>query len=178
MKRSEVFREEFSPKLVIQTLTTKWTHATRGEPGEVKRNSLPEVMSLPDELLQEIRGNRLMHKVMFGEWHLFTPIEDIHSESSETDFEYEALKISAHDDRMKILPADQKKLNGWVFSGEQIYVSPGEWVQLKYKSSIHAEDGAQVFKKKVINIGYYYDIRPDIFKRNKPAAIHEDIIAE
>ncbi len=178
MKRSEVFREEFQPKLIIQTLTTKWTHATRGESGEEKRNSLPEVMSLPDELLQEIRGNRLMHKVMFGEWHLFTPIEDIHTENSEADFEYEALKISSNEERMKIFPADQENSSGWVFSKDHIYVSPGEWVQLKYKASSRAEDGAQMFKKKVINIGYYYDIRPDIFKRNKPAAIHEDIIAE
>lgn len=165
----------WQPKIVIQTLTTEWTYATRGEPGAEKRNSLPETMSIPDELVWQQNAGYLHHAVLFGEQHLFNPIEDIFTSSDSEELRLEFLRIIRKKNGVDIRFDAQNMVEipgTYQIIRDEISFATGQWAQIKYNMRQRKFEDVWSFQKQVVNIGLYDDLSANLFRKNEPAAIH------
>lgn len=164
------------PIILIQRLVTIWTKKSRGAPGSIRRNAVPDAIVLPVNRFAGTRFTLLEHDVIFHERSEFENPQEKSSvfdslgqqgrkkfgcvEVSKTDG---GLQVSwSYDSRDAGLPdrartqADSALgLNSWarvVFNGRYSMDWEGGWW----------------YEKKVVNVGFFSTLSETVFKDSAP----------
>jgi hypothetical protein len=162
---------EIEPVLIIQTICSSWTKASRGAPGSIDRNNGPECLPIP---LQQVnlQGIRMLyHEIVFKESNGFkSPAEHILFDLAI----YPRLGCITVERIAKPVCATYKyhssggAPNRSTFKGK-VKADVGNWVQIRENGRFSAAwAGDWQYQKIVVNAGLFDKVTAEQFLDSSP----------
>jgi len=135
--------------LVVQHIQVIWTKASRGAPGAVQRNAVPEVFELPPAIVGQT-ADLLVHQVIVRESNAFTPrIGDVVNEVL-APLALGMLELRPEEGLARVVTRD----------GPTLVVPLGEWGRIRTNCRHSDYDTGQwYYSKDVVNVAVC--ARPD-----------------
>src|ERR1019366_1341576 len=160
------------PQVIIQCICTTWTKTSRGGVGATRRNSTPDAYLLPESILHMSDTAFILHKVDSREQNNFQqPGETIEQKERSNPFRYNCLKLSLTENVLDIT-LEWERSEGvprrHAFPHTGFCVQNGQWGRVMYNLRA-AWAGNWVYKKHVLNIGFFPRSSSGIFLESVPA---------
>lgn len=163
--------------VVIQSICTMWTKASRGGSNASTRNRTPEALELPALALPFLH-DVLVHEVAYSEYDHFQPPREKWKQQEQTDpFWYECLNLSLHGPFLKVT-VEWERSKGVprrrTFPRKGFSLQDRQWGQIAYNLRISSE-GGWVYHKQVLNIGLFPLLSRRVFLETEPAHTYADM---
>jgi hypothetical protein len=166
--------------VLVQTIVTHWSKASRGSPSAALRRRVPLVMPVPDLPARPDEG-RVLHRAHFGEVNQFRQpvIEAVRIEPPDLPFlpddEHVVLDWEPDGDGLRVGltwrdGAPRREQPPWWWPRQAVFVlQPGEWGQVRYnyRKGIGMV-GYRRYVHRVFNIGLDVEARRDVFVTTPP----------
>jgi len=167
------------PRILIQRIMTVWTKKSRGAPGSVRRNAVPDAVILPLRRFPQNDFVLLEHQITFHENTGFeNPSEAasvLQSLGEQNAKRYGCVNVHSTVDGLQIswnyepldagLP-DRTRAN-WTSS-----LSLNRWVRVTYNGRYSLDwEGGWWYEKKVVNIGLFDNPTERVFLEANPIMI-------
>lgn len=164
--------------LVVQEIKTCWTKASRGGPGAVRRNAVPQVMKVPIRQLQGQEVRMVHHKALFQEQACFhAPEEQLIVNSTLHPLSVGCVIIrrseqSAWAEFRYLGSCGGAPERGWV--RKTLKAGPDEWVRVVYNGRFSGGwDAFWWYEKMAVNVGLFTEVSASVFTRAPPVAEFE-----
>ncbi|MBA2284505.1 MAG: hypothetical protein H0W02_03380 [Ktedonobacteraceae bacterium] len=166
------------PLVIIQSIQTIWTKASRGGDRASARNRTPEACKLPAQVCSFPDTVFLLHQVVYSEHDLFQhPVEKLELEARTEPFRYDCLKLLLAENTLRIT-VEWERSEGAprrvVFPRKEIFLQEQQWARVTYNLRTSWESG-WIYKKRVHNIGFFAHISPGIFLEGEPVHTYRDM---
>ncbi len=165
--------------LLIQEIEVSWTKASRGAPGSIQRNAVPECleMLMPEGAWPSDKW--LYQKAMFSEHSGFTnPFNQIDAlEPFKVKF-FGALQLSREDEGIGVTlkPFNWRGMPGYAPpSGRQFTLRGNTYARIRYNWRIAHDEGGWAYGKTVFNLIEAAHFNPSVFTQNEPALAYENM---
>lgn len=167
-----------SPVVVIQSICTTWTKASRGGSNATARNAVTEALELPALDFPLTDDRSLLHEVVYTERdHFQNPKEKLEPCEQTIPFRYNCLKLSPNNQSL-VLMLEWERVWGaprrHAFPRTTWILQPGQWGRITY----NLRDGGAndwIYKKYVISIGLFHSYAPRIFLEGEPTYHYSDM---
>ncbi|HEU5376764.1 MAG TPA: hypothetical protein VFV38_15115 [Ktedonobacteraceae bacterium] len=166
------------PLVLLQSICTIWTKASRGEAHATARNGTPCALALPALTFPFPEKKFLLHEVVYTERdHFQHPLEKIELREQADPFWYDCLRLSLNNQTLTAL-LEWERSEGvprrstfprivWSFQ-------PDQWGCVTYNLRHSAEDH-WVYKKYVISVGLLHSYSSRIFLEGVPTHTYRDM---
>ncbi|MDQ2714573.1 MAG: hypothetical protein M3Z08_06675 [Chloroflexota bacterium] len=167
------------PLVVIQSICTIWTKASRGGESASARNRTPEVCKLPVAALPLLDKNFLLYEVVYSErGHFQHPIEKLELEARTDPFRYDCLKLLLDENALRVT-LEWERSEGAprrvAFPRKDFFLQDQQWACVAYNLRTSWE-GGWIYKKRVYNIGFFPRVSPEMFLEAEPAHRYRDMV--
>jgi hypothetical protein len=162
---------------IIQSITTDWDKQSRGAPGAIKRNAIPEALLIPLEKCPRVPYALLEHVVVFSQWRnfddpqptisveAFEPEETIRRRCARIQKLASGLRVSwnytPQDAGMPLRPSKKNDL---------FDLSLNQWGRVLYNGRF-SEEGGWWYRKTVLNIGLFENPVASVFIETSPIVV-------
>ena len=166
------------PLVLLQSICTIWTKASRGGTSATARNSTPDALELPALAFPLADNIYLLHEVIYTEHdHFQHPMEKLEPHERTDPFWYDCLQISLNSQTLTAM-LEWERSEGvprrltfprivWTFQQDQ-------YGRITYNLR-HAGEDRWIYKKYVISIGLFHSYSPGIFLEAKPVYSYRDM---
>jgi hypothetical protein len=168
--------------VLVQKIVTIWTKKSRGSPGSIRRNSLPQAVALPLGQRNIENYALLEHTVVF---HERSDFQDPRNDLTTTDILdiHRALRIGC-------VLVERERLGlrvGWKYDGSDagipdrsktpqgaVNVGLNSWARVVYNGRFSLDwEGGWWYEKKIVNVGLFTQAVDSVFVNSTPyVAIH------
>jgi hypothetical protein len=167
------------PLIVIQSICTSWTKASRGGINASARNRTPEAVELPLLSASFPKDVFLLHSVMYSEHHHFQqPIQWLEQKELTDPFWYDCFKLSLVENTLSIM-MEWERSKGMprrlAFLRQGFSLHDPQWGRVIYNLRISWGEYWE-YQKQVINIGFFAPSSPRIFLETEPAHNYVDMV--
>ena len=166
------------PLVLLQSICTIWTKASRGGASATARNGTPDALESPALAFPLTEGRFLLHEVVYTERdHFQHPMEKLEPREQTDPFWYDCLQLSLNNQILTVM-LEWERSEGVprrplfpriVWSFQQ-----GQWGCITYNLR-HAGEDHWIYKKYVISIGLLHSSSPRIFLEVEPTHSYRDI---
>jgi hypothetical protein len=166
---------EIEPILIVQAIHSYWTKASRGAPGSIARNTVPEYLPIPLEKVNIQNIRVLYHQIFFREETGFQEPEErilidpvINPQHSCIKVEQISKKVYATYTYNTIggAPNRRSTLKGTVKA------DTGNWVQIRENGRFSsAWEGDWLYQKIVVNAGLFDNVVEEQFINTLPIEV-------
>src|SRR5262245_14038081 len=141
--------------VVVQEIQTSWTKDSRGAPGAVARNAVPERLAFTPSAG---RHTVLEHLARYGEESGFVASVTVTSYDAPASLRYGCVPLVVDDSRVQVMwQYDSGYIGAPVRDGppkEAFVVSVGQWGCLRYNGRLTYDEGWW-YRKAVLNVGIF-----------------------
>lgn len=178
LSKTEKEMESLYPLVLLQSICTIWTKASRGGASAQARNRTPDALALPALASSLTESMFLLHQVVYTERDCFQhPMEKLELCEQTDPFWYDCLHLSLKNWVLTVM-LEWERSEGvprrptfpriaWSFQ-------PGQWGRVIYNLR-HAGEDHWVYKKHVISIGLLYSSSPSIFLERDPTHTYRNM---
>lgn len=165
--------------LLIQEIDVSWTKASRGAPGSIQRNAVPECleMSMPKGAWPSDKW--LYQKSMFSEHKNFAnPFNQIDALEAFKLKSFGALEFNRENEGIGVTlkPGDWRGMPGYPPpSGRHFILHDNAYARIRYNWRIAHEEGGWAYGKTVFNLIETARFNAGIFVQNEPVIAYEDM---
>lgn len=145
------------PPIVIQSICTSWTKASRGGVNASARNRTPEIFKLPAQAISSSSKNTyLLQELFYEERNNFQQPEEKLKKIETTDpLIYDCFRLSLHENTLRVIfewEHSTEAPSRLDFPGTEISLQDHQWIRVIYNS--RSSVGGWAYKKRVFNIGF------------------------
>ena len=166
------------PLIVLQSVCTIWTKASRGGASALARNRTPDAVELPSSVFQCSDDVFFLHEVAYTENnHFQQPLERQVQQKQTNPCWYNCLQFSPSENALSVTLAWERSegvprrspfpRTAWSFQKDQ-------WGRIIYNLRNLGED-RWIYKKYVISLGFFHSFSLRIFLEAKPAHTYRDL---
>jgi hypothetical protein len=165
--------------LIIQEIITRWTKESRGAPGAVLRNQVPEVLSIPTPSDPMTDDTWIYQKVIFDEHKKFKdPFEQL---DLLTPFKLTKFGIAEITEQSSCI-AICINYGAWdgaprrdFLKKKAFLLMKGDFGQIRYNWRISYDEGGWAYQKTTLNIAYAVTYEPNLFQTQQVTLSFEDM---
>ncbi|HZT41228.1 MAG TPA: hypothetical protein VFA07_03520 [Chthonomonadaceae bacterium] len=159
--------------VIIQQIHTLWTKKSRGGPGAVQRNAVPEVAKVPLQQVQVSEVSLLLHRLTYRESKGFScPYECQEENPSVRPILVGCVTIDHGEDIIVASFRYTMECGGAPYRGgkqKTLQIGTNEWGQIVYNGRFAPEwEGDWWYEKMVVNVGLFEPPSNSVFTRSKP----------
>jgi hypothetical protein len=159
------------PLVLIQSICTIWTKASRGGASATARNGTPDALPLPPLVFPVPVDALLLHEVTYTERdHFQHPVEKLEPCEQTDPFWYDCLQLSLKNQALTVT-LEWERSEGVprrpAFPRIAWSLQPGQWGRVIYNLR-HAGEDHWIYKKYAISIGLLHSYSPRIFLETGP----------
>jgi len=167
----------------IQTIYTEWSKKSRGAPGSLKRNSVPEGYELPRATKKIKDGQYIYHDIRCYEYKSFKSDKYEHiGEIGDENIDCKCVRIIPDNRILRILYYHNTEMAGAPTRKHSCYekklfeIRNAEWGRVKYNGRfVHTGSGNWYYHKTVVNICCSEKLHKDTYLNKKPDYSYEDM---
>ena len=160
------------PLIVIQSICTSWTKASRGGDNASARNRTPEALELPSLVVPSSENIFLLHEVMYSEHHHFQQsIQRFEQREQINPFRYNCLKLVFIENALHVKMEWERSQGAprrVSFLKEGFSLHKAQWGRVTYNVRF-SSGGCWQYRKYVINIVYVSTLSTMLFLETEPA---------
>ena len=166
---------------IIQVINIIWTNKSRGHPGSVLRNKIPDKFKLPNKPILKSSNSSLFHYFYIAERYNFIPKESI--EFISTQAHHKAHCITLQKDGTVFYRHDydgggKPQRQYYNKSRELFKIKLDEWGQIKYNGRFVCIDtGKWWYEQKTHNIACTSDYQKKIFFNSSPNHSYQNLVS-
>lgn len=169
------------PIVIVQSICTTWTKASRGGENASIRNRTPEAVKLP-ALPPSVRaGDLFIHEVTYGESNHFQHplLAKLEQQELAEPFRYNCLKLSVTENILNVV-LEWERSEGHprrvALTRKVFQLSNQQWGRIRYNlRTMFGWQGIWMYKKYVLNIGFFSPSSAEVFLETEPAHIYSDM---
>ncbi len=166
------------PLVVIQSICTTWTKASRGGVGASARNRTPDALELPALAFPFPEPVFLLHEVIYTERDRFQhPMEKLEQRERADPFWYDCLKLELRENALRVM-LEWERSEGVprrsAFPRTAWSLQEDQWGRVNYNLRTPGED-CWIYKKRVLSIGFFHAYAPRMFLEVEPAHSYRDM---
>jgi hypothetical protein len=158
---------------VIQVINVEWTKKSRGAPGSVKRNSLPEEMLVMSKENHWSDNSILINKYFFSEFEHFKNPKTIVKIFHSKDYSSPPFSVIIEAGYAKLVY--RKKID-YHIKEVTLEIQKNQWKRVRYNYMYSDFDtGEWNYVKEVVNVAFIEHFSSNIFISVKPSEEYADI---
>jgi len=166
------------PLVVIQSICTIWTKASRGGSGAQARNRTPEVFELPSLAFSYSDHVFLLHRVIYTERDCFQqPMEKLEQQKQTRFFWHDCLALETRDNAL-CMAFEWERSEGVPrrsnFPRMEWLLQEDQWGRVIYNLRTPREDD-WIYKKRILSFGLFHSYSPQLFLNAEPAHTYRDM---
>jgi hypothetical protein len=166
------------PPVVIQSICTDWTKASRGGIDASARNRTPEAFALPARAFSFSENTYLLHEIFYGERdHFQHPTEKLQQRERTDPFGHDCFNLSLHEYTLHVTfewERSQGVPRRRDFLRTEFCLQDQQWMRIIYNLRI-AQDYGWIYQKHVFNIGFLLPSSPKTFLEEAPTHTYTDM---
>lgn len=166
------------PLVIVQSICTTWTKASRGGTGAALRNRTPEALELPVISSPSAHNLFLLHEVEYSQQnHFQQPYVKLRQKELIDLVRYNCLQLSPAEDALAVT-LEWERSEGVprrnAFSRKTFSLQADQWCYIAYNLRVIWED-CWAYKKYVLNVGLFDPSSPRMFLETRPAHMYKDM---
>ena len=165
---------------VVQSITTGWSKQSRGAPGAIKRNAVPEALIIPLAGRPKAGCGLIEHLSGFYEYNDFedpNPTLAFESFDPEEAVRYGCVLVRKQDEGLRVSweyrPEDAGMPLRPTKRHDSFHLNPNQWGQVIYNGRYSSDEGGWWYKKTVLNIGLFDAPEAKVFVETTPAVVFD-----
>ena len=166
------------PLIVIQSICTSWTKASRGGANATARNRTPDALELPAFVPSSSQKSVLLHTVIYSEQHHFQqPIQRLEQNELTDPFWHECFKLSLVEKMLRVTPEWERSKGvprRLAFLRQGFSLHDPQWGRVIYNQRISWDDYWE-YQKQVINLGFFSPSFRTMFLETEPTHTYRDM---
>lgn len=166
-------------QVVLQSITTVWTKASRGAPNATRRNSTPLALELPAFPAPIFEEELLLHSITYNERDSFRyPDGKWEAQSLKKPYRIDCLVLTLQENQL-LITIQWERAEGQprriIPTRKTFLLQPSQWVRIAYNLRTSSYSGQWIYKKRIFHIGLFEPSASlRTFVESEPIALYED----